>query len=70
MYTINKKLLKNYCVDLNKSIGDIIENFNRYGKKIVFIKSRDQFVGIIQEGDIRRVLLKKKIYLKKRFQRL
>jgi dTDP-glucose pyrophosphorylase len=55
---IEKKLLKKITILENSKILDVINNLNKSGLRIVLIEnSKKKFVGVINDGDIRRALI-------------
>ena len=50
-------LLNPPSIDINKSLRDAALSLNKTGKGIVIITERDQFSGIVTDGDLRRGLL-------------
>jgi len=61
MYLLKKKI-KDLQVNKNESITKAIEKINLSKIKIIFvIDDANKLIGSITDGDIRRVLLKKKV---------
>jgi dTDP-glucose pyrophosphorylase len=56
---LDKLTLNNISLNHHSSLRDIIICLNRYGTKIVIIYKKNNFLGIITDGDIRRFMLKK-----------
>ena len=55
---IKKKLLKKITISSKSKILDVINNLNRSGLRIVLIEDNNKkFVGVINDGDIRRALI-------------
>ena len=53
-----KKLLKKITISSKSKILDVINNLNRSGLRIVLIEDNNKkFVGVINDGDIRRALI-------------
>lgn len=56
---VEKKLLKNITISENSSIKDVVKNLNNSGLRIILIlNNKKEYVGILQDFDIRRSLLK------------
>lgn len=56
---IKKKILKKITIQESSKIIDVIQNLNFSGLKIVLVTDKkNNFIGIINDGDIRRALLK------------
>ena len=63
MYLLKKKI-KDLQVNKNESITKAIEKINLSKIKIIFvIDDANKLIGSITDGDIRRVLLKKKVLI-------
>lgn len=55
----NKKILRKLCIPVSSTIKEAIQNLNRSSHKIVcIIDKQKKLLGIINDGDIRRGLLK------------
>jgi dTDP-glucose pyrophosphorylase len=51
------KIPEELILNINSSIKDAIKSLNKTGKRICFIKSKENFIGTLTDGDIRSGLL-------------
>lgn len=55
---INVKLLKNNILNENSSISDVLACLNKCKEKICLIVKNEKLIGVITDGDLRRILFK------------
>jgi dTDP-glucose pyrophosphorylase len=56
---LDRLTLKNISLKHHSSLRDVILCLNKYGTKIVIIYKKNNFLGVITDGDIRRFMLSK-----------
>ena len=52
------KNINNFLIDSEKQLKNVLDKINVNGKGICIVTSRDNVVGIITDGDIRRFIIK------------
>ena len=62
MIKIKKKLLNSMIVSFNITTNEALKKLERAHKKILFITNKKKLIGVIEDSDIRRALIKKKNY--------
>ena len=60
MLKIKKNFMNSICVNFNMPVNDAIKKLERAQKKILFIVNKKKLIGVVEDSDIRRALIKKK----------